>query len=189
MSPWPGDICFSMWEDCYGSGAMSFPTNGWVLEIGCSEADWITPLMEERPDLSVIGIDWRIDRRATACAQVIGNVLTFPFAQGHFDAVVGVSSIEHIGLGHYDADPLDVDGDTHAVERAVGWLKPGGWFYADVPYDPAGYRVEGTSHRLYDDAAVQHRLLPAGLTLERVWHFPHHQFAGMAYVAILARKD
>ena len=30
--------------------------------------------------------------------------------------------------------------------------------YLDVPYDPTGYRVQGTKCRVYDDAAVLSRL-------------------------------
>lgn len=178
-----------MWEDCYASGAMVFPQHGRVLEIGCAEADWIAPLKADRPDLAVIGIDWRNEDRPSATARVIGDVLTFPFAPAAFDAIVGISSIEHIGLGHYNADPIDVDGDRRCMVRAMKWLKPGGWIYADVPYDPTGYRVDGTSHRCYDDAAVSARLVPHGLTEVRRWHFPTHEFSKLAYVAVLARKD
>lgn len=181
-----GDICVSMWVDAYASGLMTFPVNGWVLEVGCAEYDWIAPLKADRPDLHVVGIDWRIDRRAAATAQIIGDVLTMPLADDQFDAVVGVSSIEHIGLGHYDHDPLDVDGDVHCTERIGRWLKPGGWFYADVPYAES-YRVEGTSHRAYDESALRSRLVPPGCRVAHIWRFP--QTTSLAYIALLAVKE
>jgi SAM-dependent methyltransferase len=81
------------------------------------------------------------------------------FPSESFDQIVSLSAIEHIGLGHY-GDPKDPDGDTKAVANCIRWLKPGGWLYLDVPYDPTGYRVQTTECRVYDDAALKSRLLP-----------------------------
>ena len=79
------------------------------------------------------------------------------------------------------------------------WLKPGGWVYADVPNGPA-YRVEGTSHRVYDDAAWRTRLMVPGLRSRQQWYTtwagqdhvlhdaPVHA-PGMTYVALLATKE
>ena len=185
--PWPGDVCFSIWEEAYASGLLVFPPHGWVLEIGGAESDWTAPLKEERPDLTVLTLDWRIDPRPLADACIRGNVLTFPFAASSFDAIVGISSIEHIGLGHYEHDPLDVDGDRHCMSRVASWLKPGGWFYGDVPYESAGYYVQGTECRVYDDAAVASRLMVPGLVEQRRW--VHHGVnQPFQYVALFARK-
>ena len=84
------------------------------------------------------------------------------------------------------------------MERVATWLKPGGWVYADVPYGPA-YQVHGTEYRVYDESALRARLVPAGLTLARTWYAawrdytlrdtPPTDHRGMAYVALLARKD
>jgi SAM-dependent methyltransferase len=197
--PWPGDICFTLWERAYATGAMTFPEHGRVLEIGCAESDWIGPLKAERPDLYAIGIDWRVKEWHTADADVTGDVLTFPFAPESFDAIVGISSFEHIGLGHYDRDPLDEDGDSHCLERVQSWLKPGGWVYGDVPYDPAGFRLDGTACRVYDEAAWRSRLMPAGLRVERTWYVPQlfsddfsetpqPSMSHFGLVAFLARK-
>jgi Caenorhabditis protein of unknown function, DUF268 len=177
-----GDVCLSLWADAYATGTCAFPHGARVLEIGCAEADWITPMLAVRPDLQITGIDWRPCTRPGTVIQ--GDVLTHDWPAASFDVMIGVSSIEHIGLGHYDHDPLDVDGDVHAMARVVRWLKPGGWVYLDVPYEPAGYRVEGTSHRVYDDAAVQARLLP-GLTLRQRWVSTHD----VVCVSVVATKD
>jgi len=178
------DPCLSIFGDIYGAGQLVFPPHAHVLEIGCAEADWITPMLAERPDLQITGIDWRA---CTRPGRVIrGDILTWCSPPNRFDVVVGISSIEHIGLGHYDADPLDVDGDIHCMERVCRWLKPGGWVYADVPYEKA-YRVEGTSHRVYDDAALDARLVPRGMRRVKVWHSPDK--GGMVYAALLAVKE
>ena len=188
-----------MFGAVYDTGALVFPPNATVLEIGCAEGDWQTPMLTVRPDLQITGIDWReCERPGTV---IRGDVLTYDFPPASFDAVVGVSSIEHVGLGHYEADPLDPDGDTHAMERAVRWLKPEGVIYADVPYGQT-YRVEGTSHRVYDDGAVRLRLLVPGLRCRSMWYTTWadhdqrlHQMPWtvsldtMVYVACVATKE
>lgn len=190
------DSCLSIWADAYGSGSFDFPQNARVLEIGCAEADWMTPMLALRPDLKITGIDWRgCDRPAPV---VQGDVLTTGFTPKSFDCVVGVSSIEHIGLGHYKADPLHVNGDSVCMERVVEWLKPGGWVYFDVPWNPLGYEVHGTSHRTYDEQALQQRLLVPGLKEVHRWYATHagrvvpslepQALPHFDYIAILATK-
>lgn len=191
-----GDRCLSIFRHVYDTGALVFPENASVLEIGCAEADWIGPMLEARPDLQITGIDWRPITRAGTVVR--GDVLTYDFPAASFDAVVGISSVEHIGLGHYDNDPLDVDGDRHCLERVVTWLKPGGFVYADVPYLPLGYRVHGDEYRGYDRQAIRERLIVPGLTLEQTWFASWRdegitrepdESLGMSYIAILARTQ
>ena len=193
------DSCVSLFGAVWDTGIFTFPPKAKILEIGCAEGDWQTPMLAARPDLQITGIDWRACERPGTVIR--GNVLTHEFWAESFDAVICVSSIEHVGLGHYESDPLDPDGDRHAAERAVTWLKPGGWFYADVPYGDA-FRLEGTSHRVYDDAALQSRLLVKGLTERRRWftswirqdHLLHDTPdrplpPGVSYVALVAQKE
>ena len=200
MGMWPqatrGDSRVSMFGAVWDTGAVVFPARARILEIGCAEGDWQTPMLAVRPDVLITGIDWRPCERPGTIIQ--GNVLTENWPRHFFDAVVGISSIEHIGLGHYDHDPLDADGDQHCMERVVRWLKPGGVFYADVPFGPV-YSVQGTAYRVYDEPSLA-RLLVSGLTLERRWfttwaaddHVLHDTPAidpgSLQYVALLARK-
>lgn len=178
-----GDGCLEIWARCYATGTFDFPLGARVLEIGCAEADWMTPMLALRPDLQITGIDWRACRRPGTVIQ--GDVLTQDWPAASFDAVVGVSSIEHLGLGHYEGDPLDVDGDRHGMERVAQWLTPGGWVYLDVPY-ASSYRVDGTACRLYDDAALATRLIVPGLTERQRWPAAVGQLPCMA---LLATKD
>lgn len=192
------DQCLSIFGEIYQMGALVFPPHATVLEIGCAEADWMTPMLAVRPDLQVIGIDWRGSGQRPGRV-IQGDVLTHDFPPASFDAVVGISSIEHIGLGHYDHDPPDPDGDRHCMERVVRWLKPGGWVYADVPHGPV-FAVCGTSHRLYDETAVRARLIVPGLALRQCWYtsgqdrgiHPHPVVPPegcLAYVAVFAVKE
>lgn len=162
-----GDLCLGFWADAWNAGVVSFPQGAHVLEIGCAEANWITPMMQERPDLQIYGLDWRRCEREQAADVRQADVLTTDYQEACFDAVVSVSAIEHIGLGSYENDPTHEDGDRIAMERAFRWLKPGGWMYLDVPYrQPGGYHVT-SNYRGYDEDAVQARLIVGGF--EEAW--------------------
>ena len=163
-----GDLCLNIWADAYADQTFDFPPNARVLEIGCAEADWMTPMLALRPDLQITGVDWRGCKRPGTVIK--GNVLDLDFAPASFDCVVGISSIEHIGLGHYESDPRAVEGDVMCMQLAAKWLKPGGWAYLDVPYNANGYTVRGTECRVYDDAALAARLVPAGTREAHRWY-------------------
>jgi len=126
-----------------------------LYEIGCSDTNWIERVRVLQPSWFVHGIDWRRQPgRNVDC----GDVLTSPLPK--VSAFVGLSSIEHVGLGHYDGDPKDSDGDARTIERLREHLIPGGFIYFDVPYSPEGYRVYGTKCRIYDDRALLERFGP-----------------------------
>jgi hypothetical protein len=175
---------------------LDFPRHARVLEVGCAEADWQTPMLDIRPDLQITGIDWRACTRPGTTIQ--GDVLTQDFPDASFDAVVGISSIEHIGLGHYEADPKDLDGDIRCMERIARWLAPGGWVYLDVPWNARGYLVDGTSHRVYDGAALRSRLIGSRFTEVRRWYADRsgtptaelepRALPGYDYVALMLRS-
>jgi SAM-dependent methyltransferase len=76
--------------------------------------------------------------------------MALPFAPAAFDAVVAVSVIEHIGIGHY-GEPEAEMGDRHAVRQLAQVLKRGGRLILTVPFG-----VALTNHwmRVYDS----HRL-------------------------------
>lgn len=136
-----------------------------VLEIGCAEADWLTLAHAADPTLKLTGLDWRSHPRPHATV-IQGDVLEQDFGPV-FDVIVSISAIEHIGLGHYDSDPIAKLGDVQAMQNARSWLKPGGRMYLDVPY--GRWDVVGDSHRVYNDTALNVRLLDGWNVLWQGW--------------------
>lgn len=182
------NICLGFWEDAVTAGVVPLPPQASVLEIGCAEDDWSTPALVRQPDLRITGIDVRAcERPGTTNLQA--DVLTHDFPANSFDAIVAVSTLEHVGLNSY-GDPVDPEGDTKAVQRAWSWLKPGGFLYFDVPYRPEGpYSVNG-NFRAYDPAQLAARYpLPddARVTWKRVFLVSEH--ADGPYIALVWVKQ
>lgn len=124
-----------------------------VFEIGASDTDWIERVVALGYDAR--GIDWRGSKRPLVRQ---GDARTAELARA--DVYVSISAIEHVGLGHYDQDPVDPYGDIKVVQRVRDHLREGGFFYFDVPYAPEGYRLDGTRCRIYDDQSLRERFGP-----------------------------
>lgn len=150
-----------LFTTCLDAGApMRFAPGMRILEVGCCEADWLSLAAAAWPECHFTGLDWRAPNaleRGVSRIKANGLDATL-FKPGQFDAIVSLSAIEHFGLGHYDSDPLDPDGDSVIMANCRSWLAPGGWMYFDVPYDPTRYRVINTEARVYDGAALIERL-------------------------------
>jgi SAM-dependent methyltransferase len=176
------DISLQVFAFPWDAGHLTFPKGAHILEIGAADADWRTPMLAERPDLTFTAIDGRGMQGPGTL--IDGDVLKHDFPDASFDAVVLISSLEHIGLAQYGDSSRD-DGDTIALVRSHRWLKPGGWLYFDVPYGP-DYANCG-NYRRYDDATLQSRLLRDQFVEHGRWiqTMPHPD---SPYVAIWAQK-
>ena len=156
------DAGILLFDACFTAGApMPFDPGAKVLEIGCDESDWLERAWTAWPDVAFSGIDTRPDKGQRPYRFARNAIDPSLFPPATFDAIVSLSAMEHMGLGHY-GDPVDPDGDITVARNAWTWLKPGGWCYFDVPYDPTGYRIQGTKCRIYDDETLRARLVPAG---------------------------
>lgn len=133
-----------------------------LLEIGCAERDWLSLASDAWPGVDVVGIDWNVPTnvRPGMLRRTANAMDASLYEADTFDGIVALSAIEHMGLGHYGdpPDPVCPDGDSTVVANAARWLKPGGWFYYDVPYSPQPYQVIGTSHRVYSNRDIFLRL-------------------------------
>jgi len=161
---WPkevGDTCGNVFGNSLRAFDPPIPATAHVLEIGCAEFDALRFAVQSWPEMTFTGIDWRTTTPKATETRIKGDVMAHYFAPLSFDWIFSISAIEHIGLGHYQGDPKREAGDSVAMLNAYRWLKPGGWMYFDVPWNvgPNEYQVVGTSHRVYDDFRLQHRLV------------------------------
>jgi SAM-dependent methyltransferase len=163
-----GDLCLGFFQACGELGLLPpIPHGGKVLEIGCAEADWLTPMKAARPDLHLTGLDQRdCGKRPGADALIRADVLTYDFPPASFDVIIAVSMIEWAGIDKYGA-PVDPVGDLHTLQRARTWIKPDGWLYFDVPYSPDGSgRERNAPMRVYTDADFTRLLAASGWAVE-----------------------
>lgn len=188
-----GDMCLGFFATAWAAGVCPLPEGATVLEIGCDEADWQASMREARPDLVLYGIDWRSTPRLAADVRLVGDVLQQRFAPATFDAIVMVSVIEWIGIGHY-GDPVVADADMAVMTLCHTWLKPGGWLYLDTPWSPQILPLDTDTERrpaglrAYPDAALHARLYRD--QWREVWreHFTGNGHPDGPYVAVVLRK-
>lgn len=149
---------------------MKFRRGSKVLELGCSETDWLERMARTQQDFDLVGVDTRPEshRAHDGFRLMRGNAIDpdlFPPAS--FDCVVMLGALEHFGLGYY-GDPVDEWGDTKTMRNVATWLKPDGCVYFDVPVQPI-YRVAENRHfRMYAadnyfSGSISERLIPLGL--------------------------
>ncbi|MGI0149960.1 MAG: class I SAM-dependent methyltransferase [Thermoplasmata archaeon] len=83
-----------------------------------------------------------------------------PFRPDSFDAAVMVSTLEHVGIGWYDAR-TDIDDDLRMMRELRTLVKPGGRLLITVPFGRGGV---GRTQRAYDRDRL--RAITEGWALE-----------------------
>jgi SAM-dependent methyltransferase len=174
-----GDMCLGFFKEMYEAGRVPIPKGAKILEIGCAEWDFCTPMKQARPDVHITAVDQRgVGPKGRPGADVLhagdglGNLLDPDMMPAHtFDVIVAVSVIEHVGIGRYQ-DDQDPDGDIKAMRHCRRWLKPDGLMYLDVPYRPEG---ESTPFRQYNEADLQARVIQDWRVVDRQFFPSDHQ--------------
>lgn len=134
---------------------------GPVLDVGCCSSR--LPIALASRGFRTVGLDFNpYPYRHPNLWAVRGDAMRIPFATGTFGAVLAISMVEHIGLGHY-ADPLADTGDRSAVREIARVLRPGGRALITVP---SGKALTDHWKRVYDSARLRELLVP--LRTERV---------------------
>lgn len=114
---------------------------GRVLDVGCTDMGNVLAPILATLGWTVHGIDirgWRFSHPNFHL--VIGDASRcIPFADGSFDWVYAVSSIEHFGLpGRYGVKEGDVEADFNAMSEIQRVLKPEGHLLLTIPYGAGG---------------------------------------------------
>jgi 2-polyprenyl-3-methyl-5-hydroxy-6-metoxy-1,4-benzoquinol methylase len=136
-----------------------------VLDFGCVEG--VLPLQLAAFGYEVTAVDFRPYAFAhPAVTFVKADILTWEPPPASHDAVVSISTVEHVGLGGY-GDPVAEDGDCIAVRRLLNACRPSGLFVLTVP---AGEPTTARNYRVYDEARV--RALVPGISSLRFFIKP-----------------
>lgn len=107
-----------------------------VLDVGAKEGLPITDLLLENNNIVyTIDINASSSRENGNLIVVKGDIISTSFENDFFDAVVVVSTLEHIGIaGRYGITTSDEDGDYRAMQEIFRILKPEGKVLVTVPY-------------------------------------------------------
>jgi SAM-dependent methyltransferase len=126
-----------------------------ILDIGCCSSQ--LPIALASRGFRVVGIDFNpYPYKHPKFTAVRGDAMRIPFATGCFGAVLAISVIEHIGIGHY-GDPLAEMGDCAVVNEIVRVLRPGGRVLITVPF---GRAMTDDFQRVYDPQRLRKLLAP-----------------------------
>ena len=127
------------------SGMRGVPQGASVLDAGCSESTISIELASS--GFSVTAVDQRpYPLRHPLLKSVMCDLCSLPFADGTFDVAIFLSTIEHLGIGHYG--DVSMEGkDLLAMREAFRVLKPDGTLLLTTPY---GIRNQNDVHRIYD---------------------------------------
>lgn len=125
-----------------------------VLDMGCAEST--TAIELASLGFQVVGVDLRrLPLEHPNFTMVEANLGHLPFADGEFDIVVCLSTVEHVGLGWYTKD--DPTTDHTALREAVRVLRDGGTFLLTVPF---GRAAVTPVHRVYDLPQLEQLVAP-----------------------------
>ena len=119
-----------------------------ILDVGCAES-----LLSH--ELIAMGYEvWGIDIndypfKPKYMRFVKGDVRDTGLPRNFFDAIVCVSTIEHIGLPVYGQKQVDLDGDVRAIRELHRILKYGGYLFLTTPFAGRGFRLV-PGERQYD---------------------------------------
>jgi SAM-dependent methyltransferase len=141
---------------------------GKVLDVGCSARVNYLPAALASLGWQVTGIDIRpFEFEYPNFSFVRGDMRKTGFADGYFDAVYSVSSLEHFGLsGRYSIKEEDPEGDAKSVKEIWRVLRPDGKFIVTIPYGQREIVLPPT--RIYDQLSLK--------TLFSGWKVTHQAY-------------
>lgn len=150
---------------------MSPMQKGKALDVGCVARNNLLPQVLTGFGWEVWGIDIRpFTVKLPNFHFAPGDVTNTTFADGFFDCIYAVSTIEHIGLaGRYGVTEDDLSGDTRVLKEIERILCPGGILLVTMPYGKR--KVIPPLERIYDREQLQ-ELFSDWQVKEQVYYAP-----------------
>ncbi len=124
---------------------LGIPKGSTVLDLGCNESKLSLELANL--GFKVLAADLHPYRfEHPNLKRLTGDFSTAGVGDASVDAVIAVSTLEHIGFGHYGG-PGHATSDTDVVRKVRRVLKTRGQFLLSVPY---GVQSQTDWYRVYD---------------------------------------
>lgn len=128
---------------------------GPILDIGCCSSR--VPIALASRGFPIVGLDFnRYPYSHPNLLALQADALRIPVVSASVYAVLAVSVIEHLGVGHY-GDPLANTGDREAVKEIARVLKPDGRALITLPF---GRSMTDNFQRVYDSSRLGELLAP-----------------------------
>lgn len=144
----------------------NMPSTGKVLDVGSTGSQLALMLLALGHEVWTIDVRKYEYESVSNCLHCItGDIRSADFSPSFFDAVLVVSTIEHIGLGRY-GDSIDAEGDRNAMNEIRRILAPKGVLLITVPF---GLQCTTRTHRVYDWKSLQ--FLLRGFEIEKAEFF------------------
>jgi len=135
-----------------------------ILDFGCNESS--IPIQLANIGHKVVGYDLLpYPYKHSNFTFHEGNFLDNKMSSESFDVVLGISSVEHCGLGSYDS-PLFSEGDIKIMKELHRVLKKGGMLILTVPF---GQKHKDEFQHIYDSKALKD--LIKGFTVKEERYF------------------
>ena len=159
----PNDVNERVVEVPYALAAVArLPAGSSVLDFGATESTVALSLASL--GLRVTALDLRpYPFEHPGLQSVVARVEEWDGPPEPLDAILSLSTLEHVGLGAYGEPERAGDLDRRVVERFAGWLRPGGELVLTAPY---GAWEIGATQRIYDGPHLE-ALLSGWLVLDR----------------------
>ncbi len=115
-----------------------------IVDFGGTES--LVPLQLAALGFKVTMVDIRPSAfKHPNLTQVIADLRKLPFPDSAFDHAYALSTLEHVGVGHY-GDEIDPNGDAKCVREAWRVLRDGGYFLLS---SPVGIPDQNELQRIY----------------------------------------
>ena len=136
-----------------------------VLDVGCSESLLSHELVAR--GLRVVGLDIRdYPFRNKYIRFLRRNVMCTCLPANLFDAIIIISTIEHVGLDAYGQTVKDTMGDIIAMRELRRILKPGGYLFLTTPYVGSGPLRVTSFERNYNRSRLDELISGFGVVRE-----------------------
>ncbi|MDW7990488.1 MAG: class I SAM-dependent methyltransferase [Archaeoglobaceae archaeon] len=121
--------------------------NSRVLDVGCAESAFCNELMAMGYEVWGLDINEPLFANRKILKFCKSDVRNVPLPENFFDAIVVISTIEHVGLPVYGQKTIEEDGDIRAMRELRRIIKSEGYLFLTTPFSGGDYRIIETERQ------------------------------------------